>query len=260
MIKTPFPYQGSKRKELPLIEKYQPEEFDKVIDAFGGGGSVSLFYEQTFEVNVIYNEIDKGIVDLFKTLQDEKKTQNLIQEVKALPINNETFREKQNDLDNPANFLYCVSVGFRGNPRSGVINMRKNNQGIYVVNKLIGLSEKLSIFPPIVKNITILNMNAIDLIKKYANDEYAFIYCDPPYMNKHGTNVYSRFEMKDLEELFKIFLDKKTKAKMMLHIDFSGWTYDKLKDHIVHYYPSNYNIGKNGITYHKSYQLIACNY
>ena len=56
--------------------------------------------------------------------------------------------------------------------------------------------------------------------------------------------------------------DPKTKCKIMLHVNFEGFTFDVLQKYIKCYYESNYNasIRANGKKYHKRYQLIACNY
>ena len=69
-------YQGSKRKELKIIKKYQPKSFDELIDVFGGGANVSLGYLQE-NYKVQYNDVLSSMCGLLKILKDEDKTDKL---------------------------------------------------------------------------------------------------------------------------------------------------------------------------------------
>ena len=259
---APFQYIGSKRRELEIIDKHAPPEFNLVIDAFGGGGSVSLFYEQKKpEAKIIYNDVAKGLTTLFKIMQDEKQIKELCDWFNVQPVTNEVLREYQKDLADPCKFLYCLKRGFRGIPTSSMINMRKTN-GVNAANHDKLDSAELLKYLSHYQRMTILNQNAIDLIKEHKDNPNAFIYLDPPYLDKGTYNgCYDRFELKDIHEIISILKDPSTKAKIMLHIDFSGYTYDVLKDHMKTYYPSNYNVTYlDGKKYHKRYQMIATNY
>jgi hypothetical protein len=61
-----------------------------------------------------------------------------------------------------------------------------------------------------------------------------------------------------------ILKDPSYVCKIMLHIEFLGYTYDSLKDYMVHYYPKSYNLrtgsGIDKKRFYQKYIMIACNY
>ena len=81
--KLGIPYKGSKRTLAPQLLQYMLEQNPKAThfyDMFGGGGAMSLDALQETSLNVIYNEYDPAVVNLFKFLMlDDKKdfTHNL---------------------------------------------------------------------------------------------------------------------------------------------------------------------------------------
>ena len=101
-LQAPISYQGSKRKETHLIKQFEPKGADAsqppyktIIDAYGGGGSVSLYYLQNNEhkANIIYNDLSQDMARLFITLKDQDETKKFIQELIHIPISKEEFFE-----------------------------------------------------------------------------------------------------------------------------------------------------------------------
>ena len=65
---SPVAFFGSKRKEVQHIEKNQPQNFNKFIDVFGGGGNVALYYHQQGHITS-YNDIEKVLCEMMQTIQ-----------------------------------------------------------------------------------------------------------------------------------------------------------------------------------------------
>lgn len=269
MLHAPIPYQGSKRRELDIIEKYQPQEFDKVIDAFGGGGSVSLFYLQSYVLDkVVYNDAHEALCNMFVALKSVAGTTKIQSEIRAIPMTKTEYvrlHEKGIAGLTPAELYFKYRTAMRGIIGSNAPSRMKKKT--YAVDEIDGFNLKLvddlAKYPAVLKDLTVENKNALDLIEEYKDDEYAFIYCDPPYLsNKIDNSSYASVNVDDLLKLSKVLNNPEYKCKIMLHIDFSGWLYMNFKDKIRHIYPTNYNVrhgkSKNGVV--RDYQAIVTNY
>ena len=274
MLSNPISYQGSKRRETHIIEEYQPKRFNKVVDVFGGGGSVSLFYIQNYNnCQVHYNDISPDLTLLFEVLKDHDKTKKVVDHMHKLKSSKEDFIKRQKELkeayekNQPSliNFLYCTSYGFSGNMFSGTVTMENGKP-----RRVKDFSKFLK-YPDVIKDLHITKLDALDVIEQYKNDEYAFLYLDPPYLQK-GTNnnAYRNMSVDLLNAIFSIIKNKDYKCRIMLHIDFSGWVYAEMKDYIKYYYPPTYNMRStkslknsdtgDGKSYHKRYSALICNY
>jgi len=94
-LQAPISYKGSKRQELKYIKLYEPKQFKKIVDVFGGGGSVFLYYMQEYKLSeqtAHYNDINPTLVQLFTFLHNENDINYLLAQLKLLPINEETVK------------------------------------------------------------------------------------------------------------------------------------------------------------------------
>lgn len=66
MLRPPFHYTGNKAKVLPQILSRIPDGCNRHIDLFGGSGVVAINLAKKGHANVIYNEIDQRIAQLFE--------------------------------------------------------------------------------------------------------------------------------------------------------------------------------------------------
>ncbi len=268
-LPAPISYRGSKARDIPQITQYLPAEFDKTcdkfIDVFGGGGSVFLHYlQQQPDLPTVYNDIDPTLCDLFNILKSKERTAEL----------NEWLAVQNYDLDewkrrseayraNPADIrerLYLKALAFRGDESSKCPNMRKVD-GELILDKRATI--KFPDYSPILArdNFTVTQMPALDVIAKYADDEHAFLYLDPPYL---ATDIatYTQTNAKDIHKLFDIMHDPAIKCKLMLHIEFIGYTFAGLHKVMKHYYPRRYSMSstKVGAELYSPYIMIATNY
>ena len=258
MLTSPIPYLGSKRLEIKYIVDNQPE-FKNVIDVFGGGGSVSLYYFQN-GYNVVYNDIDNSICQLFNAIQDEETIKKVVESVLEYEAGEDLkdvleHYKTYNDLES---MLILKHHAYRGMLTTPLINRRKIN-GVLVKEKHYN-PNKLLKYPPIFKEkkLEITNNDYKIIFEENKNNEDVFLYLDPPYLSTFcGDYTNSTFIFDDITYI-KDFLDSAI-CKVMLHIEFTGYVYDTFKDKIKFYYPKRYNMaGKKNI--YQKYICIITNY
>ena len=159
----------------------------------------------------------------------------------------------------------CTAYFPSGNMFSGTVTMENGKP-----RRVKDFSKFLK-YPDVIKDLHITKLDALDVIEQYKNDEYAFLYLDPPYLQKGTSNsAYRNMSVDLLNTIFSIIKNKDYKCRIMLHIDFSGWVYAEMKDYIKYYYPAKYMMtcGKNkkngntgnGKSYHQRYSALICNY
>lgn len=135
--------------------------------------------------------------------------------------------------------------------------MRKSKDGTYqpTTKKIPDLTTYSESFGENKYEIT--NKDYKEVIEKYRYDPDAFIYLDPPYVSRGSSNAYVSVDENYTDHIEEIMKDPKTKASIMVHLDFTGDNYHKFKDFIKSYYPFKFNIRKHKA---RHYQMIACNY
>ena len=129
ITKLGLPYMGSKRKlASKIINKIMADNPNTkyIYDLFGGGGAISLYAIQVPKIEkVFYNELNHGVVELFKDVLDNGVTSKYYQWV-----NSETFHKHKNDNDWFGGL--CKVVWSFG-----------NNQRSYLFGKTIEADKKL---------------------------------------------------------------------------------------------------------------------
>jgi len=266
ILYSPISFFGSKRKELHHIEKYQPEKFNKIIDVFGGGANVSLYYHQKGYMTH-YNDIAKYLTDLMTIIQCEEETNKLITKIDLLNIGYDDkkiilTRDEFIKTSRVELYILLLRHSMRGMIYSGLLQKSKNKETGEYISETRGNYYKLKDYPPLFKTnkMKITNVNYLEVINNYKDDENAFIYCDPPYISTvcsfYGEH---KFTLDDILTLNKIINDESYKCHIMIHIEFLGYTYDLFKKNIKYYYPKKYAINANKILYSK-YIMIVTNY
>ena len=73
IVRSPFFYVGDKYKLLPQLIPLFPEEFERIIEPFVGGGSVFL---NTETKDVIVNDLDSNVISIHNLLYSQGKNMN----------------------------------------------------------------------------------------------------------------------------------------------------------------------------------------
>lgn len=80
-----IPWVGGKGKLLWLIHKLAPSSYERFIDVFGGGGTVTLNHPLQHGCIEIYNDYNSNLTNLFCCVKN--RTMALLKELGFLPLN-----------------------------------------------------------------------------------------------------------------------------------------------------------------------------
>lgn len=232
MIKSPIFYMGNKYELLPNLLTYFPkkENVKQFIDLFGGSGVVSLNVPYD---NIIYNEINHNITNLFKTLietEPSKTIGHISKRIEEFELYNKTTDTRQVDdinIRKLANIKYLNFRKFYNKQKD------KNYLDLYTLtyfsfSNLIRFNSKSEFNMPFgnrcflygehdinielfynvmkTKSVEIINGDAFELLGKIKQNDNQFIYLDPPYANTMAIYNESRaFGGWNLEHDEKLF-------------------------------------------------------
>jgi site-specific DNA-adenine methylase len=253
---SPFSWIGIKNKEIDKIHGNEPDEFSLVADLFGGSGCVGLSYAKR-GFKVIYNDIDKNPVDVLRAIKNGTLGEHL-EEYKLFPVTKETYADGLKDVPH---ILFRLAHGYRGHIHSSMMRMVKNKDGVNVYCDKSNFMSGWSDWIEPMQNVHIMNDDAVAIFNVLKKHENVFVYIDPPYMEKGIANPYSEISIDACKVFIDAITDPNVKCKIMLHINFCGYTYDKLKNNMRAYYPINYRIARRaGKDYYTRYSMIATNY
>lgn len=251
-LTNPISYLGSKRLDMKYIMECAPLNFDLFVDVFGGGGCVSMYYQQQ-NIKVHYNDIDKDMCELFNILQDIDKTKKLLYDFNNMPVLTmdnvkeglKSVQESYMEDKNIVKRLYLTSYCFRGLICHNTPKMRKDKNGEYYIDKTPSNYDKLLKYPEIFKNnyMEVSNLDFRNLLERYKNNENAFIYLDPPYLGSYCVPyIKNTYNKNDLNFLVSIIKDKSYKCKIMLHLNYIQNIEEDLKDYVKLIYSRKYNV------------------
>ena len=190
LIKSPLNYTGGKFKLLPQILPLFPDNINTFVDLFGGGNNVGINVKAN---NIIYNDIEKSVVDLMKDLKNINTKEairildNTISKYNLSKTNEEGYKAIRNDYNKGNkswNMFYAIITHSFNN------QIRFNNKGEYNMpfgrnkssfnnslrTKFIKFVDKLHNI-----NIEFSNEDFRKLNIHLLNNE-DFVYIDSPYL------------------------------------------------------------------------------
>lgn len=193
-------YYGGKYNQLentlPYIAKVaKANNADTYIELFGGGGKCILNIDtisHKFE-KVIYNELDKGLCCLFEVAMDTDSCKKMYDILKVQKCNRTLFDFcKQNINDDKLNMVERAYMTYV------LCNLSYNGERSFYVEKdfenYYRSVERLLTAHEHLRNVTVSNMSAIELLKEHGRNPKVVKYLDPPYhpcsRAKTAQNVY----------------------------------------------------------------------
>ena len=222
------------KKILPLFPPHHT-----YVEPFGGGASVILAKPPS-PVEV-YNDIDSGLVNLFRVLRDPKQFQEFYRKVSLTPYSREehrfcleTWENCEDPVEKAYRFFILVRQGFSGKIGTGwsfsvttsIHKMaRATASYLSAIEMLPEISARLL-------QVQIENKDFREIFAIYDTPRTLF-YCDPPYVQsaRKDKKVY-RYEMSDDDhkELLDILLGIKGLAVVSGYdnplykvLDEAGW-------------------------------------
>lgn len=179
-IKPFLKWAGGKTQLLPELTKYAPENFNKYIEPFIGGGSFffnlnpdnAIISDSNEELIITYKAIKNSVEEVISSLRKFKHEEEFYYNIRAL--NPETL----SNVDRAARLIYLNKTCFNGLYRvnkKGQFNVPygKGNNTIYNPDNLRDTSEFL-------QNTIIEHSDYSAILKKHAKSG-DFVFLDPPY-------------------------------------------------------------------------------
>ena len=195
-MKSTFPYYGGRfyqiKNILEILEK-NLDQFDVVVDVFGGSGKVLLNIPDEWKKVKVYNDVNKDLYVTFKVLQDSGKRMQLERKLTNAFPHESIFQEMKrsdprNYVDIAFKTIYFHTFSFSG------------------AGKAFKRFDKRANLPPLrsedflmVKKWIVENMDFRDLMKRY-NKPDVLLYLDPPYL-RGGDQYRYKFKMEDFVKL-----------------------------------------------------------
>ena len=236
-LKPLIKWSGGKSEEIKMFIKYFPENYEKYIEPFVGGGSVFFYINPK---NGIINDIHKELIDLYKCIAEGKR-QDIYEFMENMKNDEETYYKIRDEmiitdiLDNAKRFYYQRKTCFRG-------MLRYNKNGKFNIPfgkyKNINYEELKDIkYEELLKRTEILNVDYKYLFENY-NNENNFMFLDPPYDSEFTDYGYCKFDKEEHKNLAILF--KTTKIKCLMVIGKTDFIIDLYKDYIIDEYEKKY--------------------
>lgn len=259
-VKTNLRWAGGKSKLMKFIERYLPDNVEKYLETFTGGGSVLLYILQKFHPSVsIANDIDTNLINYYNSVKDNPdKVINECLEVKN-KYDAETFRDAFKDLNrvNASDFFIANKTSFSGLNKTYSIQAYDRNFSVKCINKINDISH-------VIKDTTFTNMDFYNL-DEYTDIEDYFIYLDPPYYGNREKGLYGDsgklHKDFDHERMFEWVNKHKDNNKIMISYDDSPYIRRLYKDFHIYQFDVPYsmtNVGGNSCKIGK--EIVITNY
>jgi DNA adenine methylase len=236
-LKPLIKWSGGKSDEIKMFEKYFPEQYNKYIEPFVGGGSVYFYLNP---INAVISDVHTELIDLYKNIGNGT-SQEIYEFMKQNPNDETTYYKvrdemKINDsLDSAKRFYYQRKTCFRG-------MLRYNKHGKFNIPfgryKTINYSEIINKdYETLLRRTEILNKGFEDLFQNY-NDENNFMFLDPPYDSEFTDYGYCQFGKEEQKKLALLF--KNTKIKCLMVIGKTKFIEELYNGYIVSEYDKKY--------------------
>lgn len=220
MLVYPFRYYGGKVQIYDWLISHFPASFS-FVDVFGGSGVVALNVVGKYK-RIVYNDVDKNVVNFFKILRT--RPDELISQIELTPVardeHEESWLPTDNDVENARRFFVRMTQSFNnyGLGRkvswlgASLESKRNRVQSVNTrVQSLYDVADRL-------KYIEVENKHFVDLIAKESHRNN-FLFADPPYVNSTRCDSAYKYDMTDEEHerLFHLLDESPSNALVCGH-------------------------------------------
>jgi len=234
---------GKSLLKKTIVDKYFPKDYEDMvyIEPFVGGGSI-YFYKEPSSKEVI-NDLDTVLIKMYKGFK-KYDGDKISEDIKGSHSKTEFKKIKEsNPTTEYGKFLkqlLLFKLSFYGQGRT-YGNPRPLNPNYS------SLKDRL-------QKTTILNTNALSLIKKYDSPNTLF-YLDPPYEKSDKLYTHDTLPIKDLYDILK-----NIKGKFILSYNDSKECKELFKNFNIHRVKTRYGLGTEGGQQNTKTELIITNY
>lgn len=229
-------WSGGKSDELKYILPHIPQEYDKYLEPFIGGGSVF------FHINprqAVIGDVHTELTDFYKAIKDGHG-EEIYEYMKNHPNDEKTYYEVRTSnhsdpLENAKRFYYLRKTCFRG-------MLRYNQKGEF--NIPFGRYKNYNYedvrnkdYEELLQRTEVLNVGFEHIFENY-NDANNFMFLDPPYDSEFTDYGYCSFGKNEQQKLAELF--KTTSIKCLMIIGKTDFICELYKDYIVDEYDKKY--------------------
>jgi len=244
-LTKPITYPGG---DLPLkdaiIDILVKSSCKTLVEVFGGSGVISMYAPRDVFKNIVYNDIDKLLVNFFTVLKERPR--ELVERVMQMPAARELV-EKYIDMiktgeihkirdpvEKAAIYFYVNRLTFNSELQSFKV-LVEGSAAKRLRNQAMLLPEYAKMW----SDVTIENKDFRELIELY-DRSYTVFYCDPPFLTVEDATKGERekyylhtFTESDMRDLLKILSGIEGKFVLKLPEDHLGIPFIKswVKEH-----------------------------
>ncbi len=183
IMKSPLAYIGGKSRLAKTIIPMVPAH-RTYCEVFAGAAWV--FFGKPESKIEILNDLDSELISFYRCVQNH--LEEFLKQFKWLLSSREWFEDWKIQIANPgltdiqraARYYYIQRLCFGGRVRNRSFGVARNRRPRI---NLLRLEEEMSDLHLRLAQVTIENLPAVDLIRRYDGHD-VFFYCDPPYHKK----------------------------------------------------------------------------
>ncbi len=183
-MRSPLRWPGGKTRAVKKLDAFFPAEFCSFTDPMVGGGSVSFFVSQKYDVPVWVNDTYTPLTNFWKAVaEDSEGLADQARELKeTLKDPREHFGVCKEAPEVPINFYYLNRLSFSGLTEAGSFTPTSWDNHFNV-----SAFARLADAGAVVKDWKITNKDYTECLTDH---EDTFIYLDPPY--DIDSNLYGK--------------------------------------------------------------------
>lgn len=283
MLNPVLKYRGGKSREIPKFLSYVPDDFNRYVEPFFGGGALYFYLEPD---NAIINDLNTKLMMFYQQLRDRyslmrrqldkiqkiyERNQSCYRAAKStfpeerVPNDNETFYYEMRELFNRPDKTYLEGVVYffiNKTAYSGMI--RYNSQGEYNVpfGRYPNLNTKLVTkqHSELLQRAELFNTDYEEIFNMLEEDDFVFL--DPPYdciFNDYGNiDMMNGFDEAEHRRLANHFRNLPCRALMI--IGKTPLTVELYGEFIVDEYYKNYAVNIKNRFNNDKMHIVVRNY
>lgn len=163
-------------------------EYKTYVEGFGGGASI-LFKKDPDPIEV-YNDLEKNVYSVFKSLSDEKLFKSFKEKLDLTPYSRDLWEEYREDLlkdlsleERAYKFFYVNRSSFNGIGGFSVYKGESRRGMMKTISDYLSVVDRLPEYHQRISRVLVENLDIFDLLEKYDHPS-TFFYLDPPYVQE----------------------------------------------------------------------------
>lgn len=184
------------------------------VEPFGGGASLLMAKEPS--AVEVYNDLDEGLVNLFRVLRDVRKFKRFIHRCIFTPYARmewknarETWADCKDDVEKAYRWFVMTRMSFAGLQHSWGRSITTSHRGMgEAPSSWISIIDMLPEIHRRLMRVQVECKDAKHILKDYDTPETLF-YCDPPYIpeTRREGRYQHEMSMADHQELVEVLLN-----------------------------------------------------